>query len=164
MADFYGTNAGADAYFIARGNTTWGALTEPAKASRLLIASEYVDARYRGSFPGIKTGDRTQIRDWPRTGAFDRDYFTIGPTEIPREVENATYEVASRDPASLRTDATIGKSILQASVDGAVSVTYAGAASVMDLQLSMPSVDATIAPVLTGAGNVSGLVGRFERV
>ena len=115
MPDFYGTLAAADAYHAARGNAAWTG-TDAAKTAALVRGSAYVDSLGRqlqpsglwiNLWPGTKTGGRAQALDWPRTGAADYEGNAIGPTEIPIEVEQATYEAAVRElstPGSLNPD------------------------------------------------------------
>lgn len=168
MADFYGTIMGADAYHTARGNElVWLALDETEKTTALLRASEWIDGNYWMLFGGLKTGQRAQIREWPRTGAWDVYDYTIDPMTIPREVEQATYEAALREavqPGSLAVDFTASDVIKKASVHQAVSVEFGGDGSASDAQLTIPAVDAILAPILTGAGAVSALSGSTVRV
>lgn len=155
----YGSVANAVIYLAARGYVLTGDTT--AQAADLLIASEWIDGTYRSQFPGYKTGFRAQDREWPRTSAYDTDDQTIGTTEIPLEVLNATYEAMYRENVSagcLSVDATMGKNIVEAAVSGAVSVKYAGATDIGDLQLMIPVIDKILAPILTGgAGEYSSL-------
>jgi hypothetical protein len=165
MTDNYGTRAEADTYHAARGNAAWASADEATRDVALLIASEWIDGKYRASFPGWKTGLRAQVREWPRTGAFDIERHDIATDEIPVEVENATYEAALRHittPGSLLTDYTMGQRISSVTVVGAVAVQYEGISGAMDLQLSIPGVDRILAPILTGSPS-SGLVGGFIR-
>lgn len=115
IGDYYGTVAGADAYHLARGNTAWTGATL-LKQAALLRASVYVDSLGRKQlksgtwvtlFPGTKTGGRAQVRDWPRTNAFDIGGNAIDAGTVPIEVEQATYEAALREvatPGSLSPD------------------------------------------------------------
>lgn len=165
MTVIYGTSAGFIAYHLARGRTI--ADDAAVNNAALLIASEYIDQKYRGSFPGYKTGGRDQEREWPRGWAFDREGYSLPVDAVPREVENATYEAAYQQwsaPGSLFVNATLGQTLRSVSVEGAVSLTYSGASNIFDMQLSMPSVDAAIAPVLTGGGAGSSLSGAAVRV
>lgn len=165
MTDFYGTNAGLIAYFAERGTVIADASV--VNEAALLIASEYLDNRYRWQFAGYKTAGREQDREWPRAGAYDIYGYAIASDAIPTEVVAATYEIASRQiasPGSLNTDVTMGEAIKSVSVPGAVSITYAGATSPYDLQIFMPTVDAALAPILVGARGVSSLSGRAVRV
>lgn len=127
MADYYGTVAGADAYHLARGNAAWAAATEQAKEAALARASAYIDgvgtqlptAGCVLSFPGHKTGGRAQGLQWPRANASDRSGEPIPDSEVPREIEQATYEAALREivkPGSLNPDYVASKAVKRAKV------------------------------------------------
>lgn len=165
MVDCYGTVEGADAYHLARGNIVWAGLDDGEKLAALLRTSEWLDGSYMLMFPGWKTGARAQVREWPRTAAYDMYGYEIPAGTIPREVENATYEAALREgvqPGALSVDFTASGGIKKASVDGAVSVEFHGSGSVADAQLIMPAVNAILAPILVGAGG-NALVGSRYR-
>lgn len=166
MADNYGSIAGADAYHLVRGNILWAGLDSDDKTAALLRASEWLDGNYRSSFPGLKTGQRAQVREWPRSSAYDIYGYILPSNAVPVEVENGTYEAALREaatPGSLSVDFVGSDVIKQASVDGAVSVTFGGDGSASDAQVVMPSVDAILAPILTGNGSTGGLSGSRVR-
>jgi hypothetical protein len=164
---FYGTTGDADAYHLERANTDWAGADAATKTAALLIASEWIDTKYRQLFPGLKVGLRSQTREWPRTGAYDCEGNTITNSEIPIEVQNATYEVALRQvsaPGSLNTDYVAGENVKSVSVSGAVAISYgAGAMSALDVQLDIPQVDRILAPILTGSPT-SNLSGSSTRV
>lgn len=161
--DYYGTTAGFRAYHAARGNDVPAeAIDDDTVLEWLLVASEWLDARY--AFPGLKIGQREQVRDWPRHSAFDRyGYAIVG---IPREVENATYEIALRQgtvPGSLTLDYSPSK-YKSVSIDGAISVTYANYSSAMDVQTHFGIVGQILAPILTSSGGGSAYSGAINRV
>lgn len=166
MDEFYGTAAGFRAYHIARGNDVPAEAADDETVEEwLLVSSEWLDARYQSSFPGLKVGMRDQVREWPRNSAFDIYGYAILSTSVPREVINATYEAALREsasPGSLSVDYTPSK-YKRASVDGAVSVEFAGFNSAWDAQKQIPIVDQILYPILTGSGNVSALSGDVVR-
>mgnify|MGYP003419901216 CR=1 FL=1 len=167
MSDFYGTIVAADAYHLARGNgAVWDAVdvTDEEKNAALLLASEWVDWNYESAINGYRTGEVAQLRAWPRTNAYDIYGRTI--TGIPVQWEYAVYEVALQEiksPGSLFKTWTAGKDIKSVSVDGAISVTYAGAGSFADVQLTIPKISGILAPLLTGGG-VSNVSGRTSRI
>lgn len=168
MVDFYGTHTEGLAYMTARGRAAEWPADETTANAKLLFVSEYIDRRYRSGFPGLKIGQRAQIREWPRSGAYDVYGHAIELDEIPREIEWAAYElvaIVEATPEALYTNVVMGENIRQVSVDGAVSVTYAGASGVFDMQLSIPVVDAILAAILTGndTANTSSLSGRTVR-
>lgn len=53
-ANAYVTVEYADAYFDNKGLSAWGEMTELAKQHRIVIASQYIDARWFGQFQGDK--------------------------------------------------------------------------------------------------------------
>lgn len=128
MPEFYGTVAAADAYHAARANSAWAG-TEQAKQAALIRASAYIDGKYQqqnscgrweSMFSGVKTGGRTQELQWPRTGATDNEGAAILSTEVPAEIERATYEAALREivaPGSLSPDYVASEAIKRQKVD-----------------------------------------------
>lgn len=158
MAVNYGTVNGYRVYCSARNNLHSNE-SDDKILSALLVASEWLDATYRASFPGLKVGLREQEREWPRTGATDVYGYAISENSVPTEVENATYEATHREidnPGSLSVDYTPAK-YKSASVQGAVSVEYRQFDSAMEAQTRINVVDQILSPVLTGAG---GLLSR----
>ena len=61
----------ADAYFENKGISDWGGLTLTAKQSRIIVATQYIDARWFGQFKGDKFyADQTlefPRDEWTRT-------------------------------------------------------------------------------------------------
>ena len=162
---FYGSVADFRSYHTARGvdTTAW---LDAAVTIELLIASEWLDARYRGRYSGIKYGDRTQIRDWPRSDAYDIHGWSISHLTIPEEVKHATYEVTLKSlqtPGILNKDFTPSK-YSQVSVTGAIHVQFLSSRDLADVQTRFASVEQTIAPVLArGGGSGTGVSGESFR-
>lgn len=166
MPDFYGTAQGFRDYHEARGRNVDGFDDDPEVEAGLLVASEWLDARYGSSFPGTKVGMRSQTREWPRNSAADRDGYVIPADAVPVEIERATYEATLRQlaaPGSLSVDWTPSK-YKRASVDGAVSVEYAGFSMAMDAQTRFTVIDEILAPILSLDRGSSMLSGRACRV
>lgn len=169
MANYYGDADGYLEYCEARGYEVGELSPSPSDGvdQLLLVASEYIDAMYRSQFPGSKTGGRSQVRDWPRTGARDRDCNSIDTTEIPIEVINATYEAAYReqqDPGSLMPDYVAAERVVSETV-GSISTTYARS-GVMKASDSWPvigKIDGILAPLL-GDTRQSSLFGTSTRI
>jgi len=164
--EMYGTAAGFRTYFDDREIEYSAGWTDEFIEAKLLVASEWIDGRYRAAFPGQKTGLREQVREWPRTGAFDVYGYVIQTDEIPREIEQATYEAALREAetaGSLSVDFTPSK-YKSVSIDGALSVTYAGQSYGSEVQPQFARIDEVIAPVLTGNAALSSLSGYAARV
>jgi hypothetical protein len=165
MPDFYGSRTAFRTYHSTRGTDTTS-YTDATVDAALIVASEFIDGRYGGLFIGLKTGEREQIREWPRTGAYDNYAYLIENNEIPREVENATYEAALKQlssPGALFVDYQPSEYI-EASVDGAVAVKFEKFNSVYDSQTLFAKVDNAIAGVLSPQLNMSRLSGLVGRV
>lgn len=56
-------------------------------------ATSYIDNNYRKGFPGYRQYDN-QTLEWPRTGAYYLDDYTINENTIPSEVKNAVGEAS----------------------------------------------------------------------
>jgi len=167
MADLYGTAAGFRSYHTARGRSVTAYDDDVEVEAKLLVASEWIDAKFRMSFGGTKVGQRAQVREWPRNGAMDRDCYSIPSDGVPLEAINATYEAALRElvtPGVLSVDWTPNK-YKRVSVDGAVSAEYNSFDSAADTQTQFLIVEQVIAPILAGSrGNMSALSGAITRV
>jgi len=163
---FYGTVAKADTYHADRGNTAWDAsgVSTPDKEQALLRASEYIDYHFRSSFPGYKTGLRTQTREWPRAWAFDIEHNSIDDDEVPIEVERATYEAALRElatPGSLLPDVTPRDQVKREKV-GPIEVEYNTPPTAGASMPILTIVRGILAPILTGPA-MSSVVGKAVR-
>lgn len=162
MPEYYGTLAGFKAYHLARGNDI-AARDDDEYEADLLVASEWLDARFRSQFPGVKAGGREQMREWERVGASDIYGNTL--ESIPREVEHATYEAAAihgATPGALSVNWTPGK-YSQVSIDGALSVTYAKITNLFEAQAQFAIVQEVLSPVLTGSAFSGMLTGLSVR-
>ena len=159
MPVFYGTSAGYHTYHEERGALT-GPHGDTAVESALLVASEWIDSRYRSLFGGTKVGLRSQMREWPRDGALD--YYGYA---VP-EIEQATYEAAlihltgstplsqNFTPAKYRT----------VSVDGAISLEYAQFSNSEETQTQFKRIEEILSLLVGAKGSAdSGLVGRVMR-
>ena len=163
---YYGTVTAADSYHLARGNSAWTG-ADAVKEIALLRASEYLDARYESMFSGWPVNRRDQVRNWPRSNAFDIYDDAIPDDEIPVEVEYATYELAL---VELVTPGKLTPTVVQAdrkkavAVSGAVSVTYADALGIEAYRPVITAVDGILAPLLVSqSGSGSTLAGRIVR-
>lgn len=159
----YGSIAGADTYHSDRGNTTWTG-TDAAKTIALLRGSEYIDQNFRSSFPGYKTGLRDQVREWPRTDAYDIEYNHIGGSTIPTEVIYASYEAALRElvtPGTLFPDFTPGQQTKREKV-GPIEVEYTGPQGLASVKPMITVILGILAPILTGHAQ-SSIAGRTIR-
>lgn len=162
----YGTVEGFKAYHAARGRNVDQFDDDEETAAAMLVASEWIDGRFRTMFPGTKVGMRDQVREWPRVGGTDLNGYVIPSNAVPFEVEAATYEATLRQiiaPGSLSVDWTPPK-FKRVSVDGAVSVEYASFAFASDTQTRFALVDEILAMVLTRHSGSSILSGAVNRI
>ena len=167
MSEFYGTADEFTAYHQARDNAVPADLdTDGEIESALLVASEWIDARYRNEFQGWKVGERDQIREWPRYGHVDYYGYLIPSTQTPREIESATYEIALRhvnSPGVLSIDYT--PSIYdQVSVDGAVAAKFAKFGSASEIQTQFKTVAEILSGLISEKHEGSNLTGDVFRV
>lgn len=165
MAECYGTVDGYRLYCFDRNNLHANDPDDKIQAA-LVVASEWLDSQYRNSFPGLKVGQRAQVREWPRTGAQDIYGYAIDQTTVPVEVINATFEAAHREldnAGSLSVDYTPSR-YKRASVDGAVDVEFRHFDNVSDVQVRIAIVDQILRPILTSQqGMLSNTVGQAIR-
>lgn len=128
----YGTLTEADAYHAARGRADWTDGNADARAAALVRGSDYVDQRYTATgcattFSGRRTGGRTQEREWPRTGAADREGNAVPDDSVPSEVVRAAFEAAYREflaPGSLSPDYVASRQVVRQKV-GPLERTFA---------------------------------------
>jgi hypothetical protein len=167
MPDIYGSAAGFRSYHTARGRPVLDYTDDDEVNASLLIASEWIDAKFRAGFGGYKVGQRGQVREWPRYGATDRDDYGIPSDSVPVEAISATYEAAMRvfvNPGVLSVDWTPNK-YKRVSVDGAISAEYATFGSASEVQTQFAVIEQIIAPILGGGrDNLSPLSGAISRV
>ena len=166
MPDFYGTVEGFREYHLKRGHDLAPefAQDDDAVAAALLVASEWIDAKYRKAFLGQKIGGRDiQIREWPRLNAFSTYHEVL--TGIPREIEHATYEAAAiqgATPGALSVNWVPGK-YKSVSVDGAVSVVYASISSVFEAQTQFAIIGEILSTILSGSNDQTSYIGESIR-
>ena len=87
----YVSVADADAYHLARGNSTWAAASEANKEAALVRATSSLDGIYSGRWPGRRY-DQDQALDWPRYDAWDRDGYPLAG--LPQRIKDATCAAA----------------------------------------------------------------------
>lgn len=123
-AEAYISVADADAYFAARANTPWAALTTDAKEAALRSATDYLEAVYGGRWKGCRMTE-AQALSWPRAGVVV-DGVKLDPDTIPLPLKRANAELAVR--ASAGTLAADQSAQVKSETVGPISVTYADGA------------------------------------
>lgn len=97
--------ADALAYFTARNNTVWLALTTAQQEVALRKSTDYMEAVYSQRWAGTRTTS-VQALSWPRYNVFVNGFVTLS-SSIPRAVINACSELALRAAAGeLLSDST----------------------------------------------------------
>jgi len=71
------------------GNDTWGGKPSAEKQAEIIVASDYIDARWGGQFRGYRTSS-TQAMEWPRASAYDDAGYTL--EEVPTAIVEALAE------------------------------------------------------------------------
>lgn len=151
----YGTLTEADAYHAARGRADWTDGNADAREAALVRGSDYVDQRYTATgcattFPGRRAGGRAQEREWPRTGATDREGNAIPDDSVPPEVVRAAYEAAYREflaPGSLSPDYVPAENVTREKV-GPIDITYGDSSGGQPNRPVVPVIDEILAGLL----------------
>ncbi|MDM0041876.1 hypothetical protein QTI05_22740 [Variovorax sp. J22R193] len=150
-AEAYISVAAADAYFLARGNATWAALTTTQKEQNLRKGADFMGQVYGTRWQGYRVSS-TQALDWPRSGvvAFD---FDVPYTSIPTAIANANAEFALRaSTGELLADQ--GRATKREKV-GPLEVEYMDYAT---MATTYPAINGMLLPYLNGSG------GTFRKV
>ena len=87
----------ADAYWLARNNSTWSDATTAQKEKALIEATQYLDGSYE--FIGLHRGDETEYPlAWPRTSVeVDSGNFAgvfIDSDTVPQQIKDSQCELA----------------------------------------------------------------------
>ena len=102
----YDSAANADAYFTARGITTWTG-ADSVKESALIRGADYLERRYRGRWVGVKT-TQAQSLSWPRGWVTDVDGYAIdADTDLEPVLERGgavTREKVKAGPVETETE------------------------------------------------------------
>ena len=166
MPNFYGSVVGFKTYHEQRNHPISAEVMadDDAISAALLVASEWLDARYRARFPGIKVLGRIQEREWPRFNATDIHGEDLG-TGVPIEIENATYEAAAiqaASPGALSVNYSPGK-YKSVSISGAVSVVYGSVSSLSEAQTQFAIIAEILSTILLQPVGSVGYVGSSTR-
>lgn len=143
-AEAYISVADADAYFTARGNTAWAALTTQQKEQALRKGADYLqNYLWRGH-----RYTAAQALSWPRCSVVV-DGWALDADVIPAAVRHANAELAVRAATGdLLVDA--GAQVVSETV-GPISVTYASGAR---QQTRFEVVERMLAGLIWGGGMV----------
>lgn len=125
-ADSYFTLDEANAYFSARGITTWTG-SDSAKEAAARMGTQYLDNAYRDRWKGYRT-NQLQSLSWPRIGKggdsrfryanrdtffvygiIDSDGFEINTGVVPDQVKRAAMEAALMALSGVKLEPTLAR-------------------------------------------------------
>ena len=92
-ANAYADRTYADAYFLLRGNTAWGALSTALRDEALIRATDYIDVRWGPLLRSTRLTE-TQALEFPMVAFYNRHGFLV--EGLPDKVRKATCEYAFR--------------------------------------------------------------------
>lgn len=90
-ANAYISEADADTYHADRGNAAWAAAASADKETAIVRATDFLDQEF--TWQGVRRTD-TQRLEWPREDVFDAEDAEVAFDAVPRQIEEATAEVA----------------------------------------------------------------------
>lgn len=123
-ADALVSVAFVDAYFLAKGSTTWTG-TDTLKEAAIRRATAFMSDGY--TWAGYRSKNRDQALAWPRSGVIDAEGNGIDSDEIPIEVKRATAEIALRElitPGAMTPDFTRSDLVKREKIDS-IEIEYA---------------------------------------
>lgn len=165
-ADSFVSVAAADAYHDARGNTAWVSSSSPAdedKEQALRRASYFLSNSY--SWQGYPVNGRSQALAWPRTGVTDAEDYAVPSTSVPREIADATCEIALRElvsPGAMNPDVTLSAQVKREKVD-VLEVEYSNAFTDADASRPILLIVRDMIGGLLKTGSSNSLVGEAVR-
>jgi len=153
-AESYVSVADTEAYHLARGNSTWGLLSDGQAEEALRRATDYMIQMYRSRWKGYRKSG-VQALDWPRSWVYLEPFthgivgtypYLVADTIVPVEVKNACAELALKAAAGeLAPDLERG---VQSETIGPISTTY----DKSDVQYTRyRAIDAMLRPYLEGS-------------
>lgn len=146
-AEAYISVADATAYFAARNNADWAALTTSQQEAALRQGAEYLDATYGERWQGSRMTE-AQPLSWPRVGVVV-DGYSLNGSPLPVALVRANAELAMRaSTGTLLADQ--GAQVTQETV-GPISVSYADGARQGTRYVS---VELMLASLLQGSGQI----------
>lgn len=156
-AESYCSVAQADAYFAARGTTTWATMTVTEKEQALRRGTDYLEAYYGDRLVGYRVGT-VQALSWPRYEAQRRGVATTCWWEsdvVPADIVKACAEAAIRAAAG-DISPDVGRLKSRTKV-GPIEVEYAAGSSPLT---KFTAIDRLMQPFVGGGGSMSMQVVR----
>lgn len=146
LNDAYDSLVNVDAYWAARSNAAWAALTDEQAEVYIRQATDWIDRQF--SFIGSKKTVDQRLK-WPRDCAYDAEGRALTDTDAPWQVKEATAIVADlyRQGIALDANITDDSSIKKEKVD-VIEVEYDTARRVRG-GVIVPSVNLLLADLLS---------------
>ena len=141
----YVSVADADAYHLARSNSTWAAATTGAKEAAILEATTWLNGQ---AWKGRKVASRTMA--WPRADVVEGDGWTVAIDTVPEVVGMACAELAGEIVAGSDPLAVQDRAMSEMSV-GPISISYEQGAAKAP---TFPAVTALLRGLVYGAGTI----------
>lgn len=132
---------------------TWDSLDTSDKQKLLSWATRYLDQRARWN--GYKAAETSALR-WPRTGVQDADGNCIDSDVIPKQLRDATIEMARY---LMQDDRSVDRS-----QDGLKEVQVDVIRLVFNENYRLPEVPNDINQILKGLGSVSGGSNSYAKI
>jgi len=146
----YADVAYADAYFLARNNAAWAALSvSPVNLKEVALRKgfDYLGAVYRDLWAGSRVNE-TQQADWPRENVYRDKYVLVANNIVPEEVKRANCELALK--STVQEVLTDQERLAIREKVGPLEVEYAPYGTTL---VSYVAVANMLSPYLTGGGS-----------
>ena len=159
-ADSFVELVDADAYHALFGNDDWASASTADKESAIIRSTFYLTNGF--SWEGDKINGRDQALSFPRSGLTDSEGYDVASDSVPKEIMDATYELAIREllsPGSLNPDVTPAEGVKREKI-GEIEIEYVNSRT--DIEASKPVV--SIVNDLIGAFLESGSVNEGQAI
>ncbi|BAQ18316.1 DnaT-like ssDNA-binding protein [Methyloceanibacter caenitepidi] len=161
-ADAFDALANVKTYWDAKG-TDYSSYDDDAIEQAIRRSTSILSNSY--TWKGTRVNGRDQALAWPRYGVEDSEGWYVPATEVPKEVKEATAEIALRElvsPGSMTPDVTLSDKVKREKV-GSLEVEYANAQTGAEASRPVLLIVRDLIGGLLDGGSGSSIVGRAER-
>lgn len=157
-ADAFASREHVTAYHALRGNADWAdpSHTDEDRDAAIRRATFFLSDGY--PWLGLRRWGRQQRLAWPRLDVRDAEGWDVPANVVPREVQDATAEVALREllfPRSMAPEVVFADRVKRERVEGAVEVEYELSDSAEDSRPRLLVVDQLLASLVGARGGAS---------